>query len=132
MVHIIKLAIASIALAVASVATPALAGEFAPVSMATYQAAVAKNRPIIFHVRSKDGPVCNAQHAVLAKLMAEPAFADYVVFEADFTANPAAVKMLRVDMPATLIFNRAGTELGRETGLTKEADIGALVTRTAT
>jgi thioredoxin 1 len=131
MFHKIKLSIASITLAIASVATPALAGEFAPVSMAAYQAAVAKNRPIIFHVRTKDGPVCNAQHAVLAKLMAEPAFADYVVFEADFTANPAAVKMLRVDTPSTLIFSRGATELGRATGLTEEADIRTLVTRVA-
>lgn len=131
MFHIIKLAIASIALTVASVATPALAGEFSPISMAAYQAAVARHQPIIFHVRTSDGVVCNAQHAVLARLMAEPAFADYVVFEVDFTANPNAVRMLRADMPATLIFNRGTTEMGRATGLASEADIRALVTRVA-
>ena len=130
MSHVFKLSIVSIALALASVATPAFAGEFAPISMAAYQAAVAKGQPIIFHIRTKDGPVCNAQHAVLVKLMAEPAFADYIVLEADFTANAAAVKMMRVDLPATLIFNRGATELGRETGITTEADIRALVTRT--
>ena len=131
MSQIVKLSIASIALALASIATPALAGEFAPISMAAYQAAVAKGRPIIFHVRTKDGVVCNAQHAVLAKLMAEPSFADYIVFEADFTANANAVKMLRVEMPATLIFNRGAAELGRETGITRESEIRALVTRAA-
>lgn len=131
MSHVFKLSIASIALAVASIATPAVAGEFAPISMAAYQAAAAKGQPIIFHIRTKDGPVCNAQHAVLAKLMAEPAFADYLVLEADFTANANAVKMMRVDLPATLIFNRGATELGRATGLTTDADIRALVTRPA-
>ena len=131
MSHIFKLSIVSVALSLASVATPAIAGEFVPISMTAYQAAAAKGQPIIIHIRTKDGPVCNAQHAVLAKLMAEPAFADYLVLEADFTANANAVKMMRVDLPATLIFNRGATELGRATGITKEADIRALVTRTA-
>ena len=63
--------------------------------------------------------------------MAEPAFADYVVLEADFTAHANAVKMLRVELPATIIFNRGATEVGRETGITSEAAIRALVTRTA-
>ena len=131
MSNIIKLSIASVALALASIATPAFAGEFAPISMAAYQAAVVRHQPIIFHVRTSDGVVCNAQHAVLAKLMAEPAFAEYVVFEVDFAANPNAVRMLRADMPATLIFNRGATELGRATGLINEADIRALVTQAA-
>ena len=131
MTSFLKLSIASLALGVASIATPAFAGTFASISMAAYQAAAAKGQPIIFHIRTKDGPVCNAQHAVLVKLMAEPAFADYIVLEADFTANANAVKMMRVDLPATLIFNRGATELGRETGITKEEVIRALVTRTA-
>ncbi|TPG16455.1 hypothetical protein EAH87_14610 [Sphingomonas koreensis] len=129
--NILKSSAIAVAITLASVATPALAGEFAPISMAAYQAAVAKGQPIIFHIRTKNGPVCNAQHQVLVKLMKEPAFADYLVLEADFTANANAVKMLRVDLPATLIFNRGATELGRATGITDEADIRALVTRTA-
>ena len=129
MSHVFKISFASVALALASMAAPAFAGEFKPISMAAYQAAAAKGQPIIFHIRTKDGPVCNAQHAVLARLMAEPAFANYIVLEADFTANANAVKMMRVDLPATLIFNRGATELGRATGITSEAEIRALVTR---
>ena len=129
--NICKSSAVAIALALASFATPALAGEFAPISMAAYQAAAAKGQPIIFHIRTKDGPVCNAQHQVLVKLMKEPAFADYLVLEADFTANANAVKMMRVDLPATLIFNRGATELGRATGITDEAAIRALVMQTA-
>ena len=132
MVHnIYKSSAVAIGLALASLATPALAGEFAPISMAAYQGAAAKGQPIIFHIRTKDGPVCNAQHEVLVKLMKEPAFAKYLVLEADFTANANAVKMMRVDLPATLIFNRGATELGRATGITDEAAIRALVTQTA-
>ena len=132
MVHnLYNRSVTAIALVLATVATPVLAGEFAPISMAAYQAAAAKGQPIIFHIRTKDGPVCARQHEVLAKLMAEPAFADYLVLEADFTANANAVKMMRVDLPATLIFNRGATELGRETGITGEDDIRALVTKTA-
>ncbi len=131
MVHIFfKSSAVALGLALASFGTPALAGEFAPISMAAYQAAVAKGRPIIFHIRTKDGPVCNAQHQVLVRLMEEPTFADYIVLEADFTANANAVKMMRVDLPATLIFNRGATELGRATGITDEAAIRALVTQT--
>ena len=132
MVQFIKTtALAVIALALTSIAAPALAGDFAPISMAAYQAAAAKGQPIIFHIRTKDGPVCAKQHEVLARLMKEPEFADYIVLEADFAANAAAVKMMRVDLPATIIFNRGATELGRQTGLTSEADIRALVTKTA-
>ena len=127
----LKLSLAGAALAMGTVAMPAFAGTFAPISMAAYQAAVAKSQPIIFHIRTKDGALCARQHAVLAKLMAEPAFADYVVLEADYTANAAAVKMMRVDLPATILFNRGSTELGRETGIVDETAIRALVTRTA-
>jgi hypothetical protein len=128
----IRTAFAGVALALAFTALPAQAGTFAPITMDAYQAAAAKGRPIIFHMRTKDGVVCNAQHAVLEKLMSEPAFADYVVLEADYTANANAFKMMRVDLPATLIFNRGPTEVGRETGITSEAAIRALVTRQVT
>ncbi len=76
-------------------ARPVTAGEFAPVSMAAFQTAIAAHRPVVFHVRTANGVLCTAQHAVLAKLMAEPAFKDYLVLEVDFTGNPQAVAMTR-------------------------------------
>ena len=125
------LSAATLALALTTVPAPARAGEFAPISMAAYQAAVAKGRPIVFHFRTRDGAVCARQHAVLARLMNEPAFADYLVLEADFTADANAVRLMRVDLPATIIVNRGATELGRATGITDETEIRALVTRAA-
>lgn len=43
MTSFLKLSIASLTLGVASIATPALAGTFAPTSMAAYQAAAAES-----------------------------------------------------------------------------------------
>lgn len=73
-------------------AFPANAGEFKPISTETFQAAMTANRPTVFHVRTKDGVLSKAQHAVLAKLMAEPEFEHYVVLEVDFAGNPMSVK----------------------------------------
>jgi len=112
-------------------AVPASAGEFIPISTEAFQAAMATKRPMVFHVRTKDGLLCNAQHAVLAKLMAEPAFKDYVVLEVDFAGNPMSVKMLGAKMPATIIYGRGGVDIGRVVGATDEATIRALLVKTA-
>ncbi|CAM3165801.1 hypothetical protein SPAN111604_07870 [Sphingomonas antarctica] len=114
-----------------AVAVPATAGEFMPISTEAFQAAMAAQRPTVFHVRTKDGVLCNAQHAVLAKLMAEPAFKDYVVLEVDFAGNPMSVKMLGAKMPATIIYGRGGVDIGRVVGATDEATIRALLVKTA-
>ena len=121
--------LAGLAIGVMAAVTPAMlrAGEFAPVSMAAFQAAVAAHRPIVFHVRTKDGVMCNAQHKVLETLMAEPAFKDYLVLEVDFTGNPQTVKMLGVTLPATIVIDRDGADLGRIQGVTDEAGIRALL-----
>ena len=112
-------------------AVPASAGEFMPISTEAFQAAIAAKRPTVFHVRTKDGVLCNAQHAVLARLMAEPAFKNYIVLEVDFVGNPIRVKMLGAKMPATIIYGRGGVDIGRVVGATDEATIRALLTKTA-
>lgn len=117
--------------ALLAAAGPVAAGEFAPVSMAAFQAAVAAHRPVVFHVRTAAGVLCTAQHAVLTKLMAEPGFKDYLVLEVDFTGNPQAVQMLGATMPATIILDRDGVDIGRVQGATDEASIRALLLKTA-
>ncbi|MBP6546114.1 MAG: hypothetical protein KA085_17205 [Phenylobacterium sp.] len=108
---------------------PAFAGEFKSLSLAAFQEAAAKGRPIVLHVRTPDGALCKAQHAVLEKLMKEPAFSNHVVFEIDFASQPAAVAMTGAKLPATLIFNRGQTEMGRLTSVTEESAIRALLTK---
>ncbi len=112
-------------------AAAATAGEFAPVSMVAFQTAVAAHRPVVFHVRTKDGVLCTAQHKNLEKLMAEAAFKDYLVLEVDFTGNPQTVKMLAATMPATIILDRDGADIGRVVGVVDEASIRALLVKTA-
>ena len=99
--------------------------------MAGFQEAMAKNRPIAIHVRTVDGPICKAQHLVLDRLMKEPGFADYIVFEIDFPSQPNAVAMTGAKLPATLIFHRGQTEVGRLTGISDESAIRSLLTKTA-
>lgn len=127
----LKLLRTGAALMTFALAVPASAGEFMPISTEAFQVAMAAKRPTVFHVRTKDGVLCNAQHAVLAKLMAEPAFANYVVLEVDFAGNPMSVKMLGAKMPATIIYGRGGVDIGRVIGATDEATIRALLVKTA-
>ena len=105
--------------------TAATAGEIIPVSMAAYQAAAAKGLPVIFHVKADWCPVCAKQTPIIAKLMAEPAFAKYTVLVVDFDHDKNALGMLKVDHQSTIIVNKGGTEVGRTTGLTDEAAIRA-------
>lgn len=125
--RIVALAFGAAVLGVPALAT---AGEFAPVSMPAFQAAIAAHRPVVFYVRTRDGMLCTAQHKVLEQLMAEPAFKDYLVLEVDFTGNPQTVKMLGAVMPATIIFDRDGVDIGRVQGVTDEPSIRALLAKT--
>ena len=118
-----------VAVGAATIMTPASAGEFQPISMETVTAAVQAKRPMVFHVRTANGPLCVAQHEVLKKLMAEPEFADYLVLEVDFFENERAVKMLGADLPGTILLGRAGSEIARMQGETDEASIRALLMR---
>ena len=101
----------------------AVAGEIMPVSMAAYQAAAAKGAPVIFHVKADWCPVCAKQTPIIAKLMAEPAFAKYLVLVVDFDRDKNALGMLKVDHQSTIIVNKGAAEVGRTTGLTDEKAI---------
>ena len=113
-------ALVAIALAVTA---PASAGEFQPVSMDAVTAAVKADRPIVFHVRTQNGPLCQAQHAVLEKLMAEPDFENYLVLQVDFFEDERAVKMLGAELPGSILLGRGGSEIARLQGNTDEDSI---------
>ncbi|MBC7504454.1 MAG: hypothetical protein H7267_01800 [Sandarakinorhabdus sp.] len=101
-----------LAVASASAGRMARAGEFAPVSMAAYQAAAAANRPIIFHVRADRCPVSRAQDKILAALMQQPAYKNTLVLDVDFDKNKPALAMLRAERQGTIIVRPAPETAG--------------------
>jgi hypothetical protein len=115
-----------------STGTPALAGEFRPISMEAVTEAVRADRPIVFHVRTANGPLCQAQHTVLEKLMAEPEFDNYLVLQVDFFEDERAVQMLGAELPGSLLLGRGGSEIARIQGNTDEESIRALLMQAQT
>ena len=109
---------------------PAGAGEIVPISMAAYQAAAAKGKPIVFHVKADWCPVCAKQSPIIAKLMKEPAYANYTVLVVDFDKDKNALQMLHVDHQSTLVVNKGPTEVARATGMTDESQLRALLNKT--
>ena len=107
----------------------AQAGEIVPSSMPAYQAAVAQGKPIVFHVQAAWCPVCARQSPVIAELMTQPEFKDYVVLKVDFDQDKRALDLLKVQQQSTLIVNKGATEVARATGTTDPAEIRALLLR---
>ena len=127
-----KFLIASaIALTSLSIAAPAFAGDFKPISQEAYQQAAASGKPYVMFVKADWCPVCKREMPILESLMKDPAFKDYTILVVDFDANKKAVAMLQVEHQSTLVVMRGNKDIARATGLTDEAAIRALLLKAA-
>ena len=120
-------------LALAAIAAPfamAQAATEAPYSQAAFAAAQAAGKPILLHVTAPWCPTCAQQKPILAKLEADPAYADLQVFTIDFDTQKDLLRALNVRAQSTLIAYHGATEETRSTGATDPAAIAAVVART--
>lgn len=109
-------------------ATPRLAMAHAAAFAAqAFEAAQAADKPILLDVTASWCPTCRAQKPILARLLAEPRFAEVVAFEIDYDRQKDVVRRFEVRMQSTLIAFRGRDEIGRSVGDTNPASIRSLL-----
>jgi thioredoxin 1 len=113
-------------LALATMPRPAAAHAVAFAAQA-FEAAQAADRPILLDVTASWCPTCRAQKPILARLLAEPRFAEVVAFEIDYDRQKDVVRRFEVRMQSTLIAFRGRDEIGRSVGDTNPASIRSLL-----
>ena len=109
-------------------ATPRLAMAHAAAFAAqAFESAQAADKPILLDVTASWCPTCRAQKPILARLLAEPRFAEVVAFEIDYDRQKDVVRRFEVRMQSTLIAFRGRDEIGRSVGDTNPASIRSLL-----
>ena len=106
------------------------AAHAAPFSAQAFEAAQAADRPILVDVTASWCPTCRNQKPILARLLAEPRFAEIAAFEVDYDRQKDIVRRFEVRMQSTLIVFRGRDELGRSVGDTNPASIRSLLEMT--
>jgi thioredoxin-like negative regulator of GroEL len=128
----LRLAVATlIGLAAVGLAgAPAHAATEAPFTQAAFEAAEQAGKQILVHIEAPWCPTCAKQRPVIAKLAAEPAYADLIIYKVDFDHQKDVVRNFGAQMQSTLIAFHGKTEEARSTGDTDPASITALVAKT--
>jgi thioredoxin 1 len=98
-----------------------------PFAAADFAAAQAEDKAILIDVTASWCPTCRAQKPILASLLGEARFAEFVLFEVDYDRQKDVVRRFAVRMQSTLIVFRGQDELGRSVGDTNRASILSLL-----
>lgn len=96
---------------------------------AAFDAALAARRPVAIAFEADWCSTCSVQKPVIVELASEPRFAALTLFLADFDADVAIRRRLRVLQQGTVIVFKDGHEVARATGLMKKAALAALLSR---
>jgi thioredoxin len=125
--RVFSAAMIAMALAIASLFSPASAKSAIPFTTEAFKTAQASGSPILIEIHADWCPTCKAQQPILDKLTAEPKFKDMKIFRVDFDSMKPEVKAFGAQMQSTLIVFNGATERGRSVGDTKEQSIAALL-----
>jgi thioredoxin len=117
------------ALVIATVfSTPiASAADKQPFDQKAFEAAQAAGKPILVEVSAPWCPICKAQAPILSRLKSDPKFKELVSFDIDFDSQKDLLRKFNVQKQSTLIVFKGKQEMGRSTGDTNAASIGALL-----
>ncbi len=118
--------LAALPLALALLATPALAAEqrvFTPAAMSAAQAA---GKPVIVDVSATWCSTCKAQAPIVQSLLKDPRFKDLVLLHVDFDTQKAVLRKYDVRAQSTFVAFKGKEEVGRSTGDTDKASIAKL------
>jgi thioredoxin 1 len=125
-----RLALAGLALA--GLASPffarsALANAVRPFTVDAFKAAQAADRMILVDVTASWCPTCRVQKPILARLLAQPRFAQMQAFEIDFDRQKDFMRIVDARQQSTLVVYRGADEMGRSMGDTNAASIESLL-----
>lgn len=96
---------------------------------AAFDAALAARHPVAIAFEADWCSTCSVQKPAIVELLGEPRFASMTLFLADFDADVAIRRRLRVVQQSTVVVFRDGREVARATGLTDKAALAKLLGR---
>ena len=109
--------------------SPVQAAERVFYKQATLDQALQANRPVVLEIWASWCPTCKVQEQALKRLATQPKYEKLLMITADFDVEQALLRRFRIASQSTLIAFNNGTEIGRAIGITREADIAALLDR---
>ena len=118
------------AAAMVASATAAQAAEVRQFDRAAFVAAQAAGRPILVEVRAWWCPVCASQGATIRDTIADPAYADLIVFRLSFDGQKRELRSFAVNKQGTLLAYRGAAQVGRLDFVTDKPRIRALIAQT--
>ena len=118
------------AVALVASAAVAQAAEVRTYDRAAFAAAQAANRPILLEVRAWWCPVCASQGATIRDTIANPAYANLVVFRLNYDSQRRELPSFAVRKQGTLIAYRGTVQVGRLDFVTDKTRIRELIAQT--
>jgi thioredoxin 1 len=97
------------------------------IDQTSFDQAKAAGKTVVLDCHAPWCPICKAQQAILAHLLAQPEFAGVVGFVIDYDSATQVRGALHITRPSTLVVYKGMVEVGRSTGATDEAAVRALI-----
>ena len=98
-----------------------------PFDQAQFDAARAAGKPVAVVFHADWCPTCRAQAPVLKQLSESGDLQQLTIFVADFDAEKALKRALRVSKQSTVVVFKGGKEAARSTGDTEPGSLSALL-----
>lgn len=118
------------ALALASLASFAVAGDIKPFSQQEFDHLTKEGKPVVLEVSAPWCSTCKQQKPIIESLMKQPAYKDVTLMTVDFDSAKPTLKTFKVNMQSTLVAFKGEKEVGRSVGDTSPAGLEGLVKKT--
>ena len=119
-----------LAVALASLASLAVAGDIKPFSQQEFDHLTKEGKPVVLEVSAPWCPTCKQQKPIIESLMKQPAYKDVTLMTVDFDSAKPTLKAFKVNMQSTLVAFKGEKEVGRSVGDTSPAGLEGLVKKT--
>lgn len=106
---------------------PVRAGEIAPFSQQSFEAAQAAGRPILIEITAPWCPTCKVQAPIIEELASRDSLKGLLVLRVDFDTQTDTVRSLGANSQSTLIVFRGRNEVSRSVGETDPKAIEAQI-----
>ncbi|MEW9898090.1 thioredoxin domain-containing protein [Chitinivorax sp. PXF-14] len=116
-----------ILLALASIASLAMAGDIKAFNQAEFDKLAQEGKPVVLDISATWCPTCKEQKPIVEGLMKRPAYKDVTLMNIDFDSAKPTLKKFKVTMQSTLVAFKGGKETGRSVGDTSPEGIEGLI-----
>lgn len=98
-----------------------------PFSQSDFDALEKEGRAVVVHIHADWCPTCKAQNPILNSDMKSLDFKGVTFLEVNFDTQKDFLKKHNISSQSTILVFKAGKEVGRSTGDTKQSTIDALL-----